>query len=372
VSESSESFNALQAARHYDIKPEIFNQQVCDGKIPFHRWGGDIVFLESELDEVLSSPLPSGAEQEGYMSLEWFDSESFIREHPANSGMQLGTAYFSPPGYPVPSSGEALTVDVTPEMAEAFLGRNTCNRALRPRVVARYAQLMKAGSWQKNGEAIQFRADGSLANGQHRLHAIIKAGVAVPLLIVTGLSSEAAEYVDFSVPRSNGDRLNMRGLKRTHCLSAALTLLGAYEKAGGTFKGVKLGALSLDPRELYSLLVRYPGIIESDKVTNRRALYSLVLPRVATVLHCLFSQESEEQAAAFFGGLSGDISLGDKDPVFQLRNCLIKKTWKSKEGATAKLQFQVLALIKAWNYMRLEREISVFKVGKSEEAQDIL
>ncbi len=44
---------------------------------------------------------------------------------------------------------------VTPELAERWLSLNTHNRTLRDGVVSRYAESIKAGQWELNGETIK-------------------------------------------------------------------------------------------------------------------------------------------------------------------------------------------------------------------------
>ena len=59
---------------------------------------------------------------------------------------------------------------ITPILAESYLERNQLgNRHVTMRRVRLYAQMMREGKWELNGEAIIFDEDGHLMNGQHRL-----------------------------------------------------------------------------------------------------------------------------------------------------------------------------------------------------------
>lgn len=64
---------------------------------------------------------------------------------------------------------------ITPQIAEVFLEKNTKNRPIRNNRVAQYARDIKSGHWGYSTDPIAFFRDGTLANGQHRLMAIIKA-----------------------------------------------------------------------------------------------------------------------------------------------------------------------------------------------------
>ena len=84
---------------------------------------------------------------------------------------------------------------VTPERAAHYLKRNVDNyRKISKAKVAQYAAEMKAGKWQLNGEGIMFDEEGKLKNGQHRLAAVIAAGIPVKMIIVTGVGNDVTIY----------------------------------------------------------------------------------------------------------------------------------------------------------------------------------
>lgn len=93
--------------------------------------------------------------------------------------------------------GMQVTVEtVTPLMAETWLKQNVRNRPVNETRVATIAEDILAGRWVVNGDAIRLGADGTLYDGQHRLLAICKAGVAVQSNVARGLSPEARDMID--------------------------------------------------------------------------------------------------------------------------------------------------------------------------------
>lgn len=96
---------------------------------------------------------------------------------------------------------------VTPELAAEWIKRNTSNRKLMLAQVDALASSIKRGDWRVTHQGIAFGADGMLYDGQHRLHAIIKSGVAVQVRVTRGLSLETRDAIDTGTTRRAADVL---------------------------------------------------------------------------------------------------------------------------------------------------------------------
>lgn len=95
---------------------------------------------------------------------------------------------------------------MTPQMA-LFILVNL--NALNPRKMdkneakKRYADAIRNGEWQPiTGNPIKFLINGMLADGQHRLEAIVDAQQTVYVEVMLGLTHEAASFIDGGKPRS--------------------------------------------------------------------------------------------------------------------------------------------------------------------------
>src|SRR5688572_25165711 len=102
-----------------------------------------------------------------------------------------------------PVTSEIITI--TPNMAEAMLGKNFKNRNVSKGLVQAYARDMLSEDWRFTGEAIKFDVTGKLIDGQHRLLACVKAGVNFRSLVLRGLEPEAQEVLDSGRVRTAGD-----------------------------------------------------------------------------------------------------------------------------------------------------------------------
>lgn len=103
----------------------------------------------------------------------------------------------------------ALVHPITPALAAALLLRNKDNRAVADRLIETHAQDMRAGAWPVNNQGLGLGRDGSLYDGQHRLRAVIMAGVTVEMLVVGNLDEAARMTIDLGRARRTGDVLRM-------------------------------------------------------------------------------------------------------------------------------------------------------------------
>lgn len=122
-------------------------------------------------------------------------------------------------------SSTTIEETITPQTAVSYLKANTDNyRKLRKSVVKRYAADMKAGRWQLNGQPIVFGVNGMLKDGQHRLAAIVTAGVPVKMLVTRGIDDSVSVY-DVGLIRTANDISSASGLNTNPSILAAVNLL---------------------------------------------------------------------------------------------------------------------------------------------------
>jgi len=107
-------------------------------------------------------------------------------------------------------SGFEIGVEtITPEIAANWLKRNTSNRAMRSSRVDELARQMQAGGWGLTHQGVAFNGDGTLLDGQHRLAAIVKAGVSVRMVVTRGVKREMQLFMDDHARRTASDSLSL-------------------------------------------------------------------------------------------------------------------------------------------------------------------
>lgn len=232
----------------------------------------------------------------------------------------------------------AAVVVVTPEMAERFLGKNVRNRSIRPTVVNAYARDMKAGRWQVTGEAIKFDSTGNLSDGQHRCHAIIKAGVPVMMFVIRGVSPEAQDVMDSGIKRQAYDALRLDGVKNPTIVAAAARL------------SLRLvGNRSATNAEIGEWVDRNPESVTAAEVAGHYRESIEVHPSVLAVAWLNLSAIDAQAASEFFSTVGQNRTNGDGDP----RNALIRRLVTARRNNERLSQEAQLSLVyRAWNAWR--------------------
>lgn len=127
---------------------------------------------------------------------------------------------------------------ITPEKAREYLRTNTDNyRKLSRTTVKKYAEDMKNGRWELNGEPICFGANGILKDGQHRLAAIILSGKTIETNVTRGVDDSVSIY-NVGKKRTNVDIANARGIDCDKSLVAVANIV--VNKFGFTRNGTEV------------------------------------------------------------------------------------------------------------------------------------
>jgi len=142
-------------------------------------------------------------------------------------------------------------VNVTPDIAKAWLDKNTSNRKPSKRFVQQSARDMKRKEWILTGDPIKFDNTGALIDGQHRLSACIVAGVPFETFVAYGLEPVSKTVVDTGKPRSGRDVLYMNGIKNSSYIATGLRIM-INEKAGTNYRS------PVTNTELLAALYKHP------------------------------------------------------------------------------------------------------------------
>lgn len=165
---------------------------------------------------------------------------------------------------------------VTPLLAKKWLSEGIDNnRKPADRKINHYAQMMINGEW-KLSDAIKFTIDGKLADGQHRLRAVIKANMAIPFLVVTGYKEESIRTFDRGIGRSLSHIAQIDGLDWVDKQD-----VGTFNQLGALTVGRNPIASLTDVQKLRGLETVKEGLITYRSARNKgRGINSVSLRAV--------------------------------------------------------------------------------------------
>lgn len=247
---------------------------------------------------------------------------------------------------------KAETVFVTPEMAAEWLKRNERNRKINPKHVSNLARAIAQGDWTLNGEAVKLSTQGQILDGQHRLEAIVEAGVGIFTLVVSDLPQMTQETMDQGRKRSFADALSMAGVPNATLVQAIARRAWMWDRGNLRFSNTDAPSV----QEQDHTLEKYPHIHRSAELASRASTaYRPSRGAVTGTAHHLFIQIDPDQTAQFFASFASGLDLSKGHPVAALRQRLLNDVTTSK-----RVPFhQGLAyFIRTWNAVREGREMA--------------
>jgi hypothetical protein len=208
-------------------------------------------------------------------------------------------------------------VVVTPAMAEEWLRANKGNRKLSQGAVDTYAADMLAGAWRITHQGIGFDVDGKFIDGQHRLHAVIKAGIPVTMMVARNLPRNAQEVIDAPRLRTVKDQLHLiDGVPDPVRMAAVSKVLAVLES--GRAHNEKLSL-----HQTREIIERYgpnmPRIISLFNNTNLK-----IAPFLAPLVFAMAADEA--RVFEFASAIREGEGLKRGDPAHTLRDFMLLGT----------------------------------------------
>lgn len=255
---------------------------------------------------------------------------------------------------------ETEWVKIGPAEAEAMLAKSAINRKLRSRLVESYTEDMREGLWNETGEAIKISRTGQLLDGQHRLNAIIEAGVTLELLVVRGLPDESQALMDQGAARTAREALELSGVTYSAWTSAiARWVLLAGEPGPEIAARMKRKASTA---RIQKIVKENPDI--QDAAANYGGLQKHIPGSPTAIGYCWFWMNRVDPTACqeFFGAMATMSFKALEDP----RKAALKTLGRLEEyGVTHnkdKAVATVSVLTRSWNAWRVGDELGSMRV----------
>ncbi|MBT1161743.1 hypothetical protein [Bifidobacterium sp. SO1] len=253
-------------------------------------------------------------------------------------------------------SGITITREhVTPQIAAEMLTHNTNNRNIRPTRIDVYVTDMLNGDWQDNGDPIRFDRNGRLLDGQHRLTALVKAGVSLDMWVARGLEPDSQRTMDIGANRSFADYLKFRGesnVRNLACLATGDAKWNILQPSAAFSSGWKT---VLSRNQIIDWFDRHADVIRETALRTKsfvfRTGYLMPYSAIGT-LYLNMSRIDSDDTDDFFDRLITGSGLEEGHPILTLKNTLIKAKAQSGNGLNTTSRYKAAITIKAWNKYR--------------------
>ena len=245
-------------------------------------------------------------------------------------------------------------MDVTPEMADQWLGHNIRNRIISEKAKDGMVRDMLSGNWTSNGEPlVRLSKTNVILDGQHRLKAICESGVTLrDQIVIEDLDDDVQSTIDIGRKRTTADALVLSGEAYATVLAAVNRKAWQWDQGNLKFTSTTMPTT----QEQLEYLEKNPSLRRSAEIAKRSSNhFRLIRPAVAGVAHHLFLRISPDHTALFFAKLETGAGLDEGDPILALRDRLTRDKLTSR---SVPFHLGTAIYIRAWNAMREDRALS--------------
>ncbi|MFW5871503.1 MAG: hypothetical protein ACOCUT_00200 [bacterium] len=255
---------------------------------------------------------------------------------------------------------------ITPDFARYLISGNEKNRPISNSNTRKYATDICKDNWHETNIGIGIYYDGVIADGQHRLQAVIDTGKSITSLVVFNLSLEAGIAIDDGKKRSTKDRAHLlyKYPPTTFALQVANYTLGEHGLQGKISSTQEINFINKHLETLEEI-----SAIRNKYPKTKGVSVSYIAAAVFTALNADDSVRIGKNVAYdFLEVLFGKIPEKDKceEVPFRLREWLITNT-TSEKGNSRRMAY--LLTQRALNYFVNGKIVKNFAISKDEQGR---
>jgi hypothetical protein len=269
---------------------------------------------------------------------------------------------------------ERITPTIARKMLDETEAQGFTNRGIRRARVERLAHDIETGAWQITHQPIAVTDTGAVLDGQHRLLAVIMAGVDVDMLVMRGADPETFKVVDTGAVRTTGDSLKIAGYNNVNHLSATVRGFLVYDKLIGTTGNYRTSQGLVTTSDVFEFLddpeqrtVAVNAVAEASRVANGLARYGLKTSLAMSMMLCRLRRNEigSTTFAEFYARLMDGVDLKADSPILALRRWFMHDTGYPRVSNEARRPVACANTIKALNDYALgkPRSVIAFKLG---------
>lgn len=272
---------------------------------------------------------------------------------------------------PVTPASRMELVTVDPAYAAELLSANENNRRVTKSLVQQYATTMRLGLWRNpTAEALAVDSDGNLIQGQHRLMALIDAGVTLQFWINFNADPEDYHVLDRGKKRSLGDVVSMEGVpSANNAVAVARAALKYGTNPALSWNSPAMNAL-VTPDAVLEFTLNNRELVNHCVRTARNTYAEIKIPMTqygGLMLHVARISPSLDDWYAWDRQVATGENLSAGMPAFAYRRWAINL--RTTQGGSA-TQYLAASSVKAWNAYVSGRQLSQLK-WRSDESMPI-
>jgi hypothetical protein len=247
---------------------------------------------------------------------------------------------------------------ITPTRAKELLEANIKNRLVKPVRVNLYANDIINGRWKENtGESIKISKTGLILDGQHRLHAIIKANKPVLMLIISGIEDSAFDVIDTGSSRNASDVFKIADVQNGSTIPSIIqfyNLLNDGKKPNTQINRKSTNGMLL---EQYNDNPEFWQNIARQAHSMYKSFAKILVPSFIGGFHAYFYKINPERAESFMKQLTTGIDV-ENNTIVLLRNKLMQDKMSNRKMQSS---YKMALIIKTWNCFIRGESIKVLK-----------
>lgn len=263
--------------------------------------------------------------------------------------------------------------EITPTRAEKLLQANTSNRPLSAAQVEAFAEAMRRGDWQVTHQGIAIGTDGQVIDGQHRLAAVVEAGIPVTMMVFSDVDPSTFDVLDTGRRRNAADVLAIEGEKSTIQLAAMLRAVWLYDnRRDSSWSG---GSATVTNHQILQTLADNPAIRDVIAPAEQISAATGMIKSAAGAACYLINRVNQPASLEpWYEGLIDGAGLNKTDPRLKFRN-LMQAMARKQAGLVQRrrdTRESVALYLKAYNAWALDEPITQLRYAPREALPEVV
>ncbi len=252
---------------------------------------------------------------------------------------------------------------ISPVLAREWLELAGRNRRLDLNRVREYSQQMTDGFWGLTGDAITFDIHGRLVNGQHRLHACIKADCSFRSTVLQRVEEEVFKYTDQGKTRNPATILHLDGIKDSTSIAPMVRVVIKIELCEGGNR-----PFSFSGRQSKVLINDILGFAHAHIKLLTEASYAVKRPAIARpkslwgALYFHIVNRGRDVGRDFMHKVLTGEGTGPGDPAYAVRERTIRQNFDKRAARSGPITADYV--IHGWNAHLRGRSLTRSTEGK--------